>query len=138
MTAIHPSQRIARKNKRAVSADDTALSSTITVPAGEFGVIYRLWVDLDVVSEADVENLNASVTISVTIGSTVFTLEVHPYIETTDTGSDFHRHVDLGPWFFDFGEDGFYSGVKGDNIVVAVDAAGTGIKTQVNYLYSGD
>lgn len=140
MSSIFPSTGIAKKVKQAVSTADTALNSTIAVRATEYGVVYRMWVDLDVASETDLENLPASLTILISIGSTDFQIEVHPYIEHTDanTTPDIHRHVDLGPWFFDFGPDGFYSGVLGEDITFSVDAAGTGVVSSVTAFYSGD
>lgn len=138
MTKLFPSTGIAKKFKRALSADDTALSSTITVSASDYGVVYGLWVSLDVASETDLGNLPAVLTISITIGPLVFDPFVHPLIEHTSATPQNFRTVDLGPWSFDFKADGFYSGVKGQDIVVAVGAAGTGIKTLAHYLYSGD
>lgn len=140
MSSTFPSKGIAKKFKFAIGADDTPLSSPITVPATKFGAIYRLWVSLDAGDDTDLTNLVATATISVTIGSTVFAHEIHPYISHVDAQVVVveHRTVDLGPWSFDFGEDGLYSGVPGDDIVVGVDALGTGIKALVNYLYTGD
>jgi len=131
-----PSSSVHKKHKVVASADDTALASTITVADNQYGVVYRAWVGVDVSSEADLENLPALAAFTITIGSSAFTMALHPFIAHTDTTK--FRHVDLGPWFFDFGEDGFYSGVKGDNIVFAVTAMGTAVQSSLNYLYSGD
>ena len=119
MTMAHPSWRIPKKFKYAISADDTILSSTITVPATRYGVIYRAWLSLDVASEADLEALPAVMHWFIYVGSVLTRLYVHPYVEHTDghASAYVHREVDLGPWFQDFGEDGFYSGIRGDNIV---------------------
>lgn len=138
MSSIFPSRGITKKFVHAASADNTALTSTITVPSTQYGVIYRLWVDVDVATEADLENLVAGASITVTIGAKGFDVAVHPYIQHREATEAYIRTVDLGPWFFDFGPDGLYSGVKGDNIVVGVVAMGTGIKSRANYLYSGD
>ena len=138
MTAQHPGIRgRAMKWAAANSVADTALSSVVTVPAANYGVVYRLWVSCDVGSEADLENLVATATVAVSIGSLAWGLEIHPFVEHTDAGPDVHRHVDLGPWSFDYGE-GLYSGVVGQDITIVVDALGTGIVSRVNYLYSGD
>jgi hypothetical protein len=136
MTQLHPSARIAKKHKRVQGIDNTQISDTITVAADRYGVLYKLWVDVDVASEADLEALNQRVQVVVTIGAQDFKVWIHPYVETTDTTPDFHRHVDLGPWFFDFGEDGFYSGVKGDDIVVLIGVAATVVKVGYNAIYS--
>jgi hypothetical protein len=112
------------------------LADTVTIAATHYGILFKLWVDLDVGSEADLEALPDSLTVSVTIGSLVFSTEVHPLVEHTDGNSVIHRTVDLGPWAFTFWPDGLYSGTAGDDIVFAVDSAGTGVKSKVNYLYS--
>ena len=138
MSQIFPSGAIAKKFKRVQSADGGTISSTITVPAQNYGVVYRLWLDLDVTSETDLEILPAKLLLTITIGSVDFKIDVHPKIEHTSALPQEYRTIDLGPWPFDFGSDGLYSGVKGDDIVIAVLAAGSGVKTQVNYIYSGD
>lgn len=133
----HPSAHgVAKKFVKETSADNTELTSAIVVPANEYGVLWRLWVDLDVASEADLKALPAVLLITVAVGSVVFMQNVHPYIAHTDTEHTFHG--DLGPWLFDFGPDGFYTGIRGDSILVTVAAAGVGIKTRANYFYSGD
>lgn len=136
MTTTFPSRDIAHKFATALSNDNGAISSTQTVPAANYGVIYKLWVDLDVTDETDLENLVDPLTVSVTIGSTVWSRFLHPYIARTADNTTNIEHIDLGPWPFDFGLAGLYSGVKGDNIIVAVVAAGTGIKTKADYIYS--
>jgi len=133
-----PSPERAVKHKQTLSGANELLESTITVPADQYGVVYKLWVDIDVGSEVDLGNCTPLLAISVAVGSTTFTQNIPCYIEHTDGGSDVHRYINLGPWFFDFGDDGFYSGVLGEDISVQVTAAGTGIKAKVNYLYSGD
>lgn len=137
----HPSAHgVAKKFVKATSADDTELTSAIVVPDNEYGVVWKVWVDLDVASEADLEALPGVLLITVAVGAVVFMQNVHPYVSHVDAqvvvGE--HRTVDLGPWFFDFGPDGFYTGIRGDSILLTVAAAGTGIKTRVNYFYSGD
>lgn len=132
-----PSREIARKHTFAISLDNTALSSPKTVAATKYGVIYSLWVSVDVAAEGDLDNLVATMTISVTIGSTVWSHEVHPFI-ADGHATQMRTQLDLGPWSFDFGRDGFYSGVRGEDLAVAVAAAGTGIKSMASYLYSGD
>ena len=129
-----------KKWKKELSADATALAGGVTVAAGDYGVVYKLWLDLDVSSEADLEALPDLLLLTITIGTTVFSLYVHPYVEHTDAHASayIHRTVDLGPWYFDFGPDGIYSDTAGDNIVIAVEAAGNGVKSRVNYQYSGD
>jgi hypothetical protein len=138
MTEMFPSAGIAKKLHSGTSGDNAILASIVTVPATEYGIVWKAWFDLDVGDETDLENLVAILNLGVTIGSSSWNVNVHPYIEHTDAGPDVHRHVDLGPWFFDFGNDGFYSGVLGDDIAFAAAAAGTGIKVSVKALYSGD
>lgn len=117
-----------------LSGDDTALSATISVAANRFGVIYDMYVFLDVASETDLENLPAILLASVTIGDKVFPIILHPLVEHTSGTPTNFRNVRIGPWRFEFGPDGFYSGVPGDDIVIAFGAAGTGIKFRVNHL----
>lgn len=139
MSSVFPSKGIRKKHKRIRSADATGINDTITVAADHYGVVYRVWLDLDVSSEADLENLPADLVIQFVIGTLIFDIDVHPFIEHTDAAAGaqpLHRHVNLGPWFFDLGPDGLYSGVLGDDIVLTVGSAGTGIKTKVHYLYS--
>ncbi len=138
MTRMFPSREIARKLHGALSGDNAVLSSVITVPATEYGVVWKVWFSVDVASEADLENLVATMAVGVTIGSTSWSVNVHPYIAHQEGAGTEFRHVDLGPWSFDFGIDGFYSGVKGEDITFTALAAGTGIKTSVEALYSGD
>jgi len=117
------------------SADNTEITTaaTVTVSASDYGVLWKLWVDLDVGSEADIENLVDIIPISVTIGSTVWSTAVHPYTQDT---TNVWTQIDVGPWFFDFSPEGLASNVRGDDIVIAVGAAGTGVKTKVCYIYS--
>lgn len=136
MSSLFPGRRLQVKHGTDVSTDNVPLVGGFAVAATQYGIIYKLWVDLDVASEADLEALPDSLTVSVTIGSLVFSVEVHPYIEHTDADSVKHRTVDLGPWAFNFWPDGLYSGTPGDDIVIAVDAAGAGVKSKANYLYS--
>ncbi len=138
MSSAFPSKGIKRKFNRFLSADDTILASTITVPDDQFGIMWKLWVSLDVASEADLHNLPAILAVSVVIGTVSWLVELHPYIARGAAELAKIEHIDLGPWDFDFGIEGLYSGVKGHNIVVAVAAAGTGIKVRVDYIYSGD
>ncbi len=140
MSRLFPSQRIAKKHKLEQSGDGTLLTGGVTVPAKNYGVVYMLWVDLDVLSETDLENLPKVMSITITIGSMTWQQAVHPFIAHVDAQTVVveHRTVDLGPWFFPFGDDGLYSGVLGDDIVITVGSAGTGVKSRVNYLYSGD
>ena len=141
MGSIYPGLHIQKKWAIATSADNTALASTVTVTAKKFGVLYRLWVSADTgtgTDETDIENLVSLCSVSASIGSTAFSATLHPFIEhdTADTESPTHRSIDLGPWPFDFGEEGMYSGVLADNIVIGVGKMGTGIKTSVSYQYS--
>ena len=134
-----PARDTARKFAAQLSADDTANEKGITVPAKQYGILYRLWIDVDVASEGDLEALPASALIQVTIGATaVWATRIHPLVEHQVAAEAKLRWVDLGPWVFDFGEEGIYSGIKGDNIVVNVPAMGTGIKSQIVFQYSGD
>lgn len=132
-----PQSRYLKLLTKAESADDVALSSSpaVAVADDEYRFIFELWVSLDAASEADYENLDSAVEVSVTIGSTVWSVTLHPFEQDTETTPEW-THVDVGPWFFDFGHFGLGSGVRGDDIVVAVGAAGTGIKTKVNYTYA--
>lgn len=138
MSQVFPSGGIAKKFKRTRSNDDTALVDTITVGAEDYGVVYRLWLSIDISSEADLELLPALLTPGIVIGSLVFDPYLHPFVEHRNASEAFIRTVDLGPWFFDFGLDGLYSGVKGDDIVITIPALGSGIKSKIIYLYSGD
>ncbi len=136
MTQIFPSQRIAKKFKTKQSGDNNTLNDTVTVGTSDYGVIYKLWVDVDVINEADLKNASSKLDVMVTIGSLIWKVAIHLYILHTVTQNTFYS--DLGPWAFDFGDDGLYSGVLGDDIVIDVAAAGSGIKARVNYTYSGD
>lgn len=137
MSGAYPSKGIAKKVKgNLVSSDNTALSSTITVDDNNFGILYRLTLSVDVASEADFDNLVANIDCQITIGSTLWHFQLHPRIPEATAGNAFW--MDLGPWHLDWGEEGLYSGVKGDDIVFSIGAAGTGIKTQLDYMYSGD
>ncbi len=138
MSRLFPSKGIQKKVGLELSADATALASQVLVGDNDYGVLYKLWVGTDVASETDLENLPGIWAITVTIGSTIWYSNVHPFISHVDAQTVVveHRTVDLGPWDFDFGQDGLYSGVKGDNIQIAVTAGGTGIKTRVSYIYS--
>lgn len=138
MSLVFPSQGITRKFKSTVSTADTALTSTITVPSNHYGIIWKLWVDLAVASEAMLEVLPVIMTPTVTIGSVVWARSIHPYIARTGDDVNDTDHKDLGPWEFDFGIDGLYSGVLGENIVVTLGAAGANVATRVNYIYAGD
>lgn len=131
-----PIGRIVKKFLRFQSADNTQIAKTTIVAAEKYGVLYKLWVSVDVASEADLDNLNNKVIISVDIGAVDWKVDVHPL--TTDTGATEIRHMDLGPWPFDFGIDGLYSGVKSDDIVITITAAGTNIKTTMNFIYAND
>lgn len=134
MSSTFPSKGIQKEFQSVDGADGSAISSTQTVPADHYGIIYKLWVAIDVASEADMDAVVARIPITVTMGSSVWRTSVHP--EITDGSATEIRWMDLGPWEFDFGLDGFYSGVKGDNVVVTVGAAGTGIGIELNYIYS--
>jgi hypothetical protein len=138
MTRHFPGIQFATQLQTDESADNTALASapSTAIASDQYAAVYKLWVDLDVGSEADLEALPDSLAVSVTIGSTVWSTRVHPLVEHTDANSVVHRTVDLGPWAFTFPPDGLYSGVKGDDIAVAVGAAGAGIKSRAHYLYS--
>ncbi len=139
MTKLHPAGRIAKKLTKTLSAAATTNTTTITVPAGQVGVLYQLLVSVGVSTEANLEALLGTIDVSIKFGSTVeWQFELHPFIEHTDTTPDFHRSVDLGPWHFDFGEDGLYTGVQGDDLIVTVGSAGTGLKTLANIKYAGD
>jgi hypothetical protein len=139
MSETHPTKGIAKKTKVVQSADDTAITTAakITVPANQYAAIYFLHVSCDVLDEADIENLNAVVVVSVLIGGTaVFTTDIHPFsAETTATKGDIY---DLGPWHFDFGHDGLYSGVKGEDLTFSIGQFGTGIKSRISFKYTGD
>lgn len=141
MTLINPGENFNnfRKLKTAQSDDDAIMSPTITVPADRYGVVYGLTLSLNVASTTDLDNLVAGLLLQVTMGSTQWTAHLHPYVVSAiTTVSD---QLDLGPWTFGeniWGRNGFYSGVLGDNIVVNVGAAGTGIKTTVVFNYAGD
>ena len=137
MSKAFPSVRFAKKNKSASSTAGGAVLSTITVPDDEYGAVYSLSVDVDVNSQAALESLNARALVQITIGAETWAHYVHPFV-AHDDGTNFFRHVDLGPWSFTFPEDGFYSGVVGDNITVTVTAMGTGTTTHIEYFYTGD
>lgn len=139
MTVLHPARGgITKKLKAQASSDDTINALTITVPSDQYGVLYTLLVDVDVGSEADLENLPANLVIQVNFNAVIIWVwALHPLI-AHDDATNFFRQVDLGPWFWNFGEDGLYKGVKGHNLGVTVSAAGTGIKTTINIQYAGD
>ncbi len=134
----YPSHGIRRKFKTAVSSADTALSSTITVPAGAFGIVWKLGLSLNTSTEAMLEALPGLLLVKITIGDLVWTKRLHPFIEHRNGSEAYVRTVDLGPWDWDFGIDGLYSAVPGDDIVVQADAAGGTNTTIVSYIYSGD
>jgi hypothetical protein len=138
MSRLFPSRRITRKTKTAVSTDNALLTSTIAVVSNEYGILWKVVISLDVGSETDLENLAPKLDIFIKFNTTTFWFQnVHPYLAHDDE-THYFRHVDLGPWIIDFGEEGLYSGVKGQDIGITVSAAGTGIKTNVSYIYSGD
>lgn len=142
MSSTFPSKGIAKKFATKSSAADGALSDTKTVAATNYGVVYKLWVSIDTPTEADLDLLKATASISITMGSTAWVVEIHPFIADGDA-TQARTWLDLGPWLFDFGDDGLYSGVLGDDIVVAVDAVstadgGAGTIIKADYLYSGD
>ncbi len=132
----YPSHGIQRKFKTVLSADNTAITTaaTITVPSGAFGILWKLWLGLDVTDTTDIQALVDPLALQVTIGSVVWAPYIHPYIAHA-TNQD---HIDLGPWEFDFGVDGLYSGVSGNDITFVVGAAGSGIKAKIDYIYAGD
>lgn len=136
MSSTFPTQRIRQKHKEVISGDNAILSNTIAVSANNYGIVYRIWLDLDVQSETDLENLGTSLELIVAVGATSWSALHHPLI--THTAVVEHRWVDLGPWFYEFGVEGLYSGIKGDDIVLTVEAAGTGIKTAIHIMYSDD
>lgn len=140
MTLLHPATRIAKKITGLSSSDNTAIAHTTTVADDQYGVVYGIWFKLDTASATDLTNGVADLVFQIIIGSLSWFTRVHPYISHVDSQTVVveHRTVDLGPWNFDFGADGLYSGVKGDDIVVNIDAAGTGIVAAYHMLYSGD
>lgn len=135
---VFPSKRLARKFVRIIGSDDSATTTTIMVPSKKFGIIYKLDVSVDVQNESDLENLKAISTISCVIGATVWSVHVHPLIEHTSGTPQNFRTVDLGPWKFEWGDAGFYSGVAGEDVVVTVGAMGTNIKSRFCLAYHGD
>lgn len=135
---VYPSTRLGRKLGIKLSGDNAELNLLVTVPDNKYAVVWKLWVSLDVASETDLENLPATANIKVSIGASVWHVSVHPLVEHTSGTPQNFRWVDLGPWAFDFGEDGFYSGVNGNNITVTVDAMGTGVKSRARIIYHGD
>lgn len=138
MSRLHPSERIAKKLKSESSSIATILATTITVPDDQIGVVYSLHASIDVGGEADLENLAAIETLQIQIGGTnVWLVDVHPLI-AHDDGTNFFRHVDLGPWSWYWPPDGLYSGVKGENIIITFPSFGTGIVSRMNFQYSGD
>ena len=129
-----PHPRVALKRKRVEGAVNAETSSTIPVGADEFGVVYRLWVTLDVHHHMHIQSLPALMVIKIAIGTLEsFDFNVHPYVESPD---HLTKVIDLGPWQFDFMPDGLYSGVKGEGITVTVSPAGVDNKTTVLFLYS--
>lgn len=140
MSRTFPSKGIAKKHNTEVSADNAVIQKIHTALEGEYGIMYRLWVSIDVASETDLENLSGMEELRVTIGSganvKTWYAQVHPLIAHTDTTK--FRYVDLGPWFFDFGDEGFYNGIEDSSVTILIPAFGTGIKSRISYLYSGD
>lgn len=132
MSRNYPSPGIQRKFGTKESEDDTILADSITVAAGHFAILWKASLSLDVTSDGDLASLPARLRMTITIGSVSHTLDYHPFIAHA-TNQDY---MDLGPWREDFGIDGLYSGVAGDNLIFAVGAGGSGIKTRVNYIYS--
>lgn len=139
MSQNYPSKGIRRKFKTVESLDGTAITTaaTITVPSGDFGILYKLWINLDAASDADILNLQSLMLGTVTIGAVAWPFILHPYIARAAADSSVDQ-LDLGPWEFDFGVDGLYSGVSGDNITFVIGSAGAGIKTTLSFIYSGD
>lgn len=138
MSRLHPSERIARKLTTQISTADLANTITITVPDDQYGVLYRMMVSLAVSSQADLEALNPRIVVLIQFGGvTKWQFEVQPFI-AHDDATTFFRHVNLGPWMYDFGSDGLYNGVMGEDLLVQVAAAGTGLQTRLNLQYSGD
>lgn len=135
MSRNFPSKEATRKLKTTSGSAGEITTSPITVLANEYGVVWKLWVDTDAANEADLKNLAGRYQAKITIGSTIWAVWLHGYLQHT---LNVEAYLNPGPHSFDFGVDGLYSGVLGDNITVTVGDAGDGIITTVNYIYSGD
>lgn len=141
MSSGFPSAGIRKKSVSSLGSDDTLMTLSIPVPATQYGILYQLYVDCNVGSETDVENLNALVALRLTMGGTIiWGVDLHPFVAHVDAQTVVveHRTVDLGPWLYDFGLDGLYNGVRGDDLVLTVGKFGTGIKSRISIIYSGD
>lgn len=137
MSQIFPSGGIAKKSASIAGAADTVRIATVSVAATRRAVLYKLSVGIDVATEANLKTLNGSVIIKAAFAlTTAWLVYVHPYIIHTVTQNTFHS--DLGPWEWDFGPDGLYSGVLGENLVVTVNDFGANVASIQNLIYSGD
>lgn len=137
MPNTFPSKGSAKITRNAVSGLDSIEIITLTPPSGGYVALHKIFVALGMEDETDLENLSAFENITITaVGAWTWIIALHPYLEHTSSGGTVFREVNLGPWFFDFGElEGIY-GDKDQNMVITVPAFGTGITTSIGYTYS--
>lgn len=140
MTLPYPSTRFAKAVATATSGEDAVLTAVITVPDNRYGILYRMWVSIDVASEADLEVL-LPVRPLVQVGfgaSALWKFRETLAVEHTEPGigATVYRTIRLGPFFYDFGPDGLYSRTMGENLTIAFEELGAGIKSKVSYQYA--
>lgn len=136
MSRTHPSSHgIARIARSGGAGDNTAISHTITVPSGEFAIIYRIDVAINASTESDLEEMTSVVSVSLTIaGGTRWAVWLHPFVSRT--ASETTGHYDLGPWSWDWGAEGIY-GNAGEQVVVLLGAISTNVQGRLSIIYGG-